>query len=86
MQWPDEATAAADQSTQQLEKVIGYSDGGDFASRVGPQPLESSGGSGRFANLVQSRMVAKKDKETQRQEQGQEDGGAGTLPLQESHA
>ena len=86
MQWPDEATAAADQSSQQLEKVIGYSDGGSFASRVGPQPLESSGGSGRFADLVQSRIVSKKDKERQRQEQGQEDGAAGSGPLDDSHA
>ncbi|CAL5225646.1 g8503 [Coccomyxa viridis] len=73
VQWPDEATNAAEQSSQQLEKVIGYSDGGEFASRVGPQPIESSSGSGRFADLVQSRIVSKKDKEgKQQQEQGQE--------------
>ena len=85
MQWPDEATAAAEQSGQQLEKVIGYSDGGEFASRVGPQPLESSGGSGRFADLVQSRIVSTKDKERQHQTQGQEGKAAGMLPLPASH-
>ena len=78
MQWPDEATAAAEQSGQQLEKVIGYSDGGDFASRVGPQPVES--GDGRFADLVQSKVVSAKDKERQQQEQAQEAGAKGTLP------
>ena len=78
MQWPDEASNATEESSQQLEKVIGYSDGGEFASRVGPQPIGSSDGSGRFADLVQSRIVSKKDKEKQQQEHGQEQEGAGT--------
>lgn len=74
MQWPDEESTAAEQSGQQLEQVIGYSDGGDFASRVGPQPVDaSSSGSGRFADLVQSRVITAKDKERQREEQNQED-------------
>ena len=86
MQWPDEATNAAEQSSQQLEKVIGYSDGGEFASRVGPQPIESSSGSGRFADLVQSRIVSKKDKEgKQQQEQGQEAEATGMMLLHPEH-
>ena len=81
VQWPDEATHATEESSQQLEKVIGYSDGGEFASRVGPQPIESSDGSGRFADLVQSRIVSKKDKERQQLEQGQDGEAAGMICL-----
>ena len=84
MQWPDEAADAAEQSGQRLEKVIGYSDGGEFASRVGPQPLDSSGGSGRFADLVQSRIVSTKDKGQQQREQGQDSKAAGMMPAHES--
>ena len=66
MQWPDEA---AQQSGQQLEKVIGYSDGGSFASRIGPQAVNSSSaGGGRFADLVQSRVIAAKDSDGQQQD------------------
>ena len=67
MQWPDEA---AQQSGQHLEKVIGYSDGGSFASRIGPQAVVSSSASGgRFANLVQSKVIAAKASEGQQQEE-----------------
>ena len=67
MQWPDEA---AQQSGQQLEKVIGYSDGGSFTSRIGPQAVDSSSaGGGRFADLVQSRVIAAKESEGRQQEE-----------------
>ena len=66
MKWPDKGDAE-----HPLESVIGYSDGGDFASRVGPQPAHNSS-SGRFADLVQSRVVATKNKEGQQQEHSQE--------------
>ena len=67
VQWPDEA---AQQSGQQLEKVIGYSDGGSFASRIGPQAVDSSSaGGGRFADLVQSRVIAARETEGQQQEE-----------------
>ena len=67
MQWPDEA---AQQSGQQLEKVIGYSDGGSFASRIGPQAVDSSSaGGGRFADLVQSRVIAARESEGQQQKE-----------------
>ena len=67
MQWPDEA---AQQSGQQLEKVIGYSDGGSFALRIGPQAVNSSSaGGGRFADLVQSRVIAAKESDGQQHEE-----------------
>ena len=80
MQWPDEA---AQQSGQQLEKVIGYSDGGSFASRIGPQAVDSSSASGgRFADLVQSRVVAAKENEGQQQkEQVAEAEGIGIVGI-----
>ncbi|CAK0733982.1 hypothetical protein CVIRNUC_000365 [Coccomyxa viridis] len=67
VQWPDEA---AQQSGQQLEKVIGYTDGGSFASRIGPQAVNSSrAGGGRFADLVQSRVIAAKESVGQQQDE-----------------
>ena len=67
MQWLDEA---AQHPGQQLEKVIGYSDGGSFASRIGPQAVDSSSaGGGRFADLVQSRVIAAKESAGQQQDE-----------------
>ena len=77
VKWPDKGDAE-----HPLESIIGYSDGGDFASRVGPQPADD-GSSGRFADLVQSRVVAAKDKEGQQQERSQEAIMAGDTPLSE---
>lgn len=78
MKWPDKGD-----TERPLESIIGYSDGGDFALRLGPQPADDSS-SGRFADLVQSRVVATKDKEGQQQEQPQKTNVAGDNPLSES--
>jgi len=55
-------------------QVIGYSDSRDFLAKVGPSP--ASEGEGRFANLVESRVVidgASREgpKEQQQQQQQQ---------------
>ena len=38
-----------------MHQVIGYSDSRDFSAKVGPSPADE--GEGKFANLVESRVV-----------------------------
>ncbi|CAL8466900.1 g6436 [Coccomyxa elongata] len=54
VQWADESKSNIEAPTP-LEQVIGYSDSKDFSAKVGPSP--SSDGEGKFANLVESRVV-----------------------------
>ena len=83
MQWPDET---AQQSGQPLEKVIGYSDGGSFASRIGPQAIDSSSaGGGRFADLVQSRVIAARESEGQQQQEHLRSADAEGIDIMSGH-